>query len=317
MLFGLDESNEPFQSNYLNKKIGFFPTSCIDHNNNISHYPNSIGFIKQYLNILGEPIEINRYIPGWAIGKVTDFVWNLMGYKQVSYKNELFWYLENNYTNNVAIFFHGINVANGLENSYLLNKLSRNNSIYVSIYQPSFISDYFNYNNTYSQHIYNIISFIKSELNDKRISLIGNSYGSIRVTTLCKRYDCSGMSNIILTDPVTLNFPYSKLFASIFHGVFTKSNYTNMYRTITTVNVVRDYKHYRHMEENFDWHEWTIDTQFMEHYKEKLTLVVGKYDNLLSLNQSSYAMTKICRVIYTNTLHGFVLFNNFLDDIEP
>jgi hypothetical protein len=315
ILFGLDDTIEPFESNYLTKNISYFPTSCIDDNNAISHYPGSIHFIKQYLYEQVEPIHINRYIPGSVIGMISDFIWSRMGYIKVSYNSEQFWYLENKHASDIVLFFHGINVANGLENLYLLNKLSRNNSIYVSIYQPSFIVDYFYYNTTYSQHIDNIISFIKTELSDKSVSLIGNSYGSIRVTTLCKRYDCSGMSNIILTDPVNLNFPYSKIFVSLFHGVFSQSNLTETYRMISTVNLLRDEKQYSHMENNFDWYEWTLDTPFMNYYKDILTLVIGKYDDLLSVDESSYAMTKICRVIYTNTLHGFVLFTDFLDDI--
>ncbi len=316
MLFGLEDTIQPFESQYLTETVNYFPTSCIYNNNTISHYPDSIHFIKQYLYEKVEPIQMNRYIPGSAIGMITDYVWRLMGYVKVIYNNELFWYLDNKYTNDVVIFFHGINAFNGLENLYLLNKLSKNNSIYVSIYQPSFIADYFHYNNTYSQHIYNIISFIRRELSSKTISMIGNSYGSIRITTLCKRYDCSNMSNIILTDPVNINFPYSKIFVSLFHGVFSHSNLTDTYRMISTVNLLRYEKQYRHMENNFDWYEWTLDTPFMNYYKDILTLVIGKYDDLLSVNETSYAMTKICRVIYTNTLHGFVLFTDFLDDIQ-
>lgn len=312
-LFGLDNSVEPFEKSYLTSNVTYFPTSCIEDDNRISHYPNTIKLIAQYVDEREHPIHINRYVPGFVIGRVSDFLWTLAGYKQVSYNNELFWYLGNDKSGGVVLFFHGINVANGLENLYLLNKLGKNSSVYVSIYQPSFIADYFYYNATYSHHINNIISFITTELYNKTVSIVGNSYGSIRATTLCKRYDCSNMSSIILTDPVNLNFPYSKIFVSLFHGVLSRSNLTNSYRMITTVNLFREEKHYHHIVNNFDWYEWTIDSTFMNYYKEKLIIVIGRYDNLISLNETSYAMTKICRVIYTNTLHGFVLFSNFLD----
>lgn len=314
-LFGLDDTIEPFEKSHYNSNISYFPTSCIDDNNQITHYPNTIGFIKNHMSNLESPIYMNRYISGWAIGTVTDYIWRWMGYVKVSYNNELFWYFANNSTDDVAVFFHGINMMNGLENLYLLNKLGKNNSVYVSIYQPSFITDYFEYTNTYSQHINNIASFIKKELKGRNISIIGNSYGSIRVTTLCKRNDCTNMSRIILTDPVTLNFPFSKAFSCLFHGGLIRSNLTRGYRMIPTVSVLREEKQYRHMENNFDWHEWTIDTLFMNHYKHNLIIVIGRRDSLISINESSYAMTKLCRVIYTNTLHGFVLFSDFLDDI--
>lgn len=314
MLFGLDNSTEPFEKQYFTTNVSYFPTSCInDDDNDILHYPNTIKFISQYINKIETPLKFNQYIPGYAIGRVTDFVWTLAGYKQISYNNEQFWYRGNNKASSVVLFFHGINAANGVENLYLLNKLGKNNSVYVSIYQPSFIADYFNYNSTYSQHIDDVISFIKTELYNETVTIVGNSFGSIRATTLCKRYDCSGMSNIILTDPVNINFPYSKTFASLFHGALMKSNLTKKYRMIGTINILREEKHYRHAENNFDWYEWSIDTIFMNYYKTKLIIVIGKYDNLISLNETSYAMTKICRVIYTNTLHGFVLFSDFMD----
>lgn len=314
-LFGLDESAEPFERRSLTSNVSYFPTSCVDKDNQIQPYPNAIGFIQQYLTEQENPIQLNRFIPSSLIGITTDLVWKSMGYTKVIYNGELFWYCENGATNNVTVFFHGINVMNGLENLYLLHKISKKSSVYVSVYQPSFITDYFVYNHTYSEHINNIISFITTDLSGRDISLVGNSYGSIRITTLCRRYDCSNMSRIILTDPVTLNFPFSKLFKSLFHGAFIKSNLTRAYRSIVTVNVLREEKHYRHIENNFDWHEWTIDTSFMNYYKENLIIVIGRRDTLMSVNESSYAMTKLCRIIYTNTIHGFVLFSNFMDTI--
>ena len=60
--------------------------------------------------------------------------------------------------------------------------------------------------------------------------------------------------------------------------------------------------------------QWISDVAIVvRDNKNKLIIVIGKYDNLISVNETSYAMTKICRVIYTNTLHGFVLFSDFMD----
>ena len=188
-------------------------------------------------------------------------------------------------------------------------------SVYMSIYHPSFIIET-DYNNTYSQHVTNIIAFIENVLTNKNIMIIGNSYGSIRATTLCKRYDCSGFSNIILTDPINLNFPFSKIFSSIFHGVIARTEFTDFYRRITTIQVLREKKQYNHILSNFDWHEWTIDTMFMQKYKKNLILVIGTNDELITVNATSYAMTQICKVIYTNTMHGFVLFSSIFSKGE-
>ena len=125
------------------------------------------------------------------------------------------------------------------------------------------------------------------------------------------------MSSIILTDPVNLNTPYGKMFVSMFHGAMAQTNLTDIYGQSRIVRWFRITKHANHLLNNFDWYEWSIDTAFMQKYKNNLILVIGKKDVLLSVNTTSYAMTQICRVIYTNTQHGFVLFTNFMKQIQP
>jgi hypothetical protein len=54
----------------------------------------------------------------------------------------------------------------------------------------------------------------------------------------------------------------------------------------------------------------------MEHYKKNLVLVIGKYDSMMNINTTSNALLETCRVLYTNTLHGFVIFTNFFKKIK-
>ena len=68
--------------------------------------------------------------------------------------------------------------------------------------------------------------------------------------------------------------------------------------------------------DNLDWYEASIDTPFMKRFSKSLTLVIGIHDKSISVNTTSYAMTELCRVIYTNTRHGMVLFTNVLDQID-
>ena len=315
--FGVDERQTPFENSYYGN-ISHFPTTCINDDGIVVRRTDVGRFIQESVDIdkRERPVHNLRFFPSRLLNHITNGIWHVMGFSLIEYQNETFWYYENPNTNNTIMFFHGINAMNGIENLYLLQPLKSESSIYVSIYSPTFIGDYF-YNNTYSQHITNIIAFIENVLTDKRITILGNSYGSIRSTSLCKQYDCSGMSSIILTDPVNINFPFSKIFACIFHGAIVRTDQTEEYRQLVTVQVMRKTKHFVHAMHNLDWFEWTIDTAFMQKYKNNLILVIGTNDELMSLNATSVAMTQICRVIYTNTKHGFVLFTKFMNQIQP
>jgi hypothetical protein len=314
--FGVDDRQTPFEiAYYMNSNMSYLPTTCVNSDNRIMT-PNVTRFIHDNLNLdmIESPTNNLKYIPNYLINTITNNVWYVMGYSLIEYQNETFWYYANPNTDNVTILFHGINAMNGIENLYILHQLQSMSSVYMSIYHPSFIIES-DYNNTYSQHVTNIIAFIENVLTNKNIMIFGNSYGSIRATTLCKRYDCSRFSNIILTDPINLNFPFSKIFTSMFHGMIARTDLTDFYRKITTVRVLRETKHFNHVLNNFDWHEWTIDTVFMQKYKKNLILVISTNDELITVNATSYAMTQICEVIYTNTMHGFVLFSSIFSKV--
>jgi hypothetical protein len=313
-MFGVDSSQSPFDyKSFSNSNITYFPTSCITENNR-TEYPYFTQFLFSHMINVEQPLTLSNYIPNKWFNSATNAIWHIMGYNLESHNNELYWHYRNNNTDNIVVFFHGINAMNGLENLYLLNQLKVNASIYVSLYPSTFITEHL-YNNTYSQHVNNVVSFLQTK-SPEHTSLIGNSYGSIRITTLCKRYNCINMKHIILTDPVNINLPFSSLFKHVIHGAFTKTKYTGIYRQSTTVNVLRQYKHYYHLYNNVDWYEWSLDSHFMEYYKENLVLVIGKYDSMMNINTRSNALLETCRILYTNTLHGFVIFTNFFKKIK-
>lgn len=314
-MFSIDSNEIPFDfKRYSNANVVYFPTSCINENVQIEYPYFTHVLADYYVKKFEQPLTTSTYLPSTLINSFTNYIWNFMGYTLETHSGELYWHYANKNTDNIVVFFHGINAMNGIENIYLLNQLKKNSSIYVSVYQTTFVTEYL-YNHTYSQHINNVISFLNTK-NGKDLTLIGNSYGSIRITTMCKRYNCSKINKIILTDPVNLNFPFSSLFKHVVHGVFVNTNYTKKYRKSTTVKVLRQTKQYYHIYNNLDWYEWSLDTIFMEHYKHNLILVIGNYDALLTVNSHSKALTEICRVIYTNTSHGLVLFTDFLKYIE-
>jgi hypothetical protein len=256
------------------------------------------------------PIIGNNYLIRIASG-----IWRWLGWQHQTHYDEEYWFYNNTKTNNTVFFFHGINGMDGLENTLLLNQLKRNASIYFPIHKQAFLLHH-PCDKSFSDHIDNIIQFVKTFQNKETIAFVGNSYGSIRATTICRRIDCSGLSKIILTDPLHVNLPYSEMAKHVLYGVFLEHESSSWRTKFTTVRALRSNKQRSSLERNFNIKEWTMDTPFMEKYKHNLILVIGLKDNLISVDKDSYAMTQLCKVIYTNTIHGMVLFSRFLDRIK-
>jgi hypothetical protein len=290
-------------------------TSC-----KIDEFPRDTLFIDflRYKNdkLPHAPIEPDKRVFGndFIIQQIPR-IWRFLGWQRQTYYDEEYWFYNNTKSNNTVFYLHGINGIDGLENMYLLNKLTRNASVYFSIYNPSFLLDH-PYNRSYSDHIDNVALFVNEFKQKQNVALIGNSYGSIRITSLCRRINCLDYSKIILTDPLHLNLPYSEIARHIFFGIFVDHKSSSWRRKITTVNVLQTNKQRTHLQKNVVWDEWTIDTPFMEKHKHNLVLVIGTKDSLMNIDKTCYALNHICRVIYTNTSHGMVLFSSFLNEIK-
>lgn len=301
-LFNVPSYEEPFNyTEFSSKEIDCFPTNklfCDD-------FPFSTTITPPLPN---QRIWLNDFF-------VTQLynVWKLLGWKQQYHFNEEYWFYNNTKTNNVVVFFHGLNGVAGLENIYLLSQLTKNASVYFSVYIPTFLLEQ-PYDHAYAEHIDNVQLFLQG-LSLQSIGntvLFGNSYGSIRLTTLCKRYDCRQFTKIVLTDPLNINLPFSNLYKHLAYGLFFNHTSSVWRQEIITVQALRMEKHYWHIVNNFNWYEWSIDTQFLEKYKHNLVLVIGEKDNLISVDKTSFALTSICKVIFTNTYHGFVIITPFL-----
>ena len=306
ILFNVPKYEQPFNhTEYTTQIINLFPDDTT-----------FVNFMRSKTDKLelAKPLPNNRIFMNDFIIRNIPRVWKILGWKNEIHYDEEYWVYNNTGTNNIVFFFHGINGIDGLENMYLLNQLKQNASVYFSVYKPSFILDHY-YNNSYSQHIENIIRFLDEYKEPKRIAFVGNSFGSIRLTTLCKRRDCSQYSKIVLTDPLHINLPFSAIYKHIIYGVFMEHSSSLWRRKITTIKVLQTEKQTSHFENNLNWYEWSIDTPFMEKYKHNLILVIGEKDNLISVDKTCYALTKLCKVIYTNTQHGWILFSRFLDNI--
>lgn len=308
-MFNVPNYEKPFNyTEYTTQTIDHFPTNT----------SNFVDFMRSKSDVLelATPTPNKRIFGNDFIIKQTPRIWRWLGWQHQIHYDEEYWFYNNTKSDNVVFFLHGINGIDGLENMYLLNQLKQNASIYFSIYKPAFLLDH-SYNRSYSDHIDNVMRFL-DEFREKedRLVLVGNSYGSIRLTTLCKRCDCSKYSKIILTDPLHINLPYSAIYKHIIYGVFFEHPTSSWRRQIATIRALRSEKQTAHFENNLNWLEWTIDTQFMEKYKHNLILVIGLRDNLISVNKDCIALTQLCRVIYTDTRHGMVLFTRFLEKIN-
>ncbi len=321
-MFGVSPDVSPFDSETLfpNRTV-FMPSAC--HNDNGDYIQPQISnceFIAKNTHLELLP-PTNRFtgLDKYAT-YATDFLWRMLGWKKHIVDGEHYWYFNNPNTNNVAFYLHGINGVNGLENIYLLRQLTQNASVYFSIYSPVFyLNTNYDYQHTYSDHINNLNRFILSQMvsGDAQYDIVGNSYGTIRITTLCKRYPdtCERMRNIVLTDPLNLNVPYYRMFHSALYGVFfPHSIWTPKYRKGITIQTLRLSKYYKGLWDNMDWYEWSIDSQMIRRFSDKIVLVIGLRDKHIVLNRDSPVL-KLCRVIYTDTRHGMCIFSNFLGQI--
>jgi hypothetical protein len=308
-MFNVPIYEKPFNyTEYTTQTIDLFPTNTTRFVDFMRSRTDKLDLAKTTPN--------KRFFFNDFVVKQTPRIWKFLGWQYQIHYNEEYWFYNNTNSDNVVFFLHGINGMDGLENMYLLNQLKRNASIYFSVYNPSFLLDHY-YNRSYSNHIDNIIRFLDEYKHKKhRVAFVGNSYGSIRLTTLCKRIDCSDYNKIILTDPLHINLPYSAIYKHIIYGVFFEHPTSSWRRKIATIHVLGTEKQTAHFENNLNWFEWSIDTQFMNQYKHNLILVIGEKDNLISVDKECHALTRLCKVIYTNTRHGMVLFSRFLDKIN-
>jgi hypothetical protein len=307
-LFGVAPHELPFEAH-----LSHYPTSCINDGGAMVEYPEFTKYMLQSMQYDIKPsvkISASPYlyrVVDWS----TTLIWRLLGWRYTMYNEEYYWHYENLQSNNTVFFFHGLNAMNGLENILLLHQFKQNASVYVSLYESTFIFERRNnvYNHTFSQHVQNVRDFI-SLFHPETLSLVGNSYGTIRIASLCKRMECDTMQRIILTDPLPVNLPYSMAYRMVAFGVFVNGSEIEAHEKRSIVRTMKLDKHYQHALTNLDWYQWTIDSHFMKKHSHNLILVIGEGDYGMSINKTSVAMTTLCRVVYLDAKHGECLLKN-------
>jgi hypothetical protein len=318
-MFNIPIDKSPFEMDHVFNSTLYVPTSCVENNTIINQNKSSLIFTMQNSHLEAHS-PLKWYVPdilSKLLWRSTDMLWHLSGWTKIVENGEHYWYYPNYATNKTTFYLHGMNALNGYENTFLLNQIKQNSSVYVSIYSPiMFLEQNYDYNNTFSEHVDNVAKFV-NQTKQLNSDIIGNSYGSIRITVLCKRYPtiCNQMQRIVLTDPVNINVPYSMFTESCYYGILViHPEKTNMHINKALIKLLIYDKHFYHSINSMNWYEWTIDTTMMKHFSEKIILVIGKYDNYINFDKNSKAM-QLCRVIYTDTIHGMVIFSNFYRDL--
>jgi hypothetical protein len=321
--FSIDSSIATFNATImLNGTPDYFPVSCRDSNDNYQKSISYPQFVAQNTgrNIL--PLSTKLTYFDNIIYNTINSLWKFTKWQYVTLDDEHYMYFENKNTRNIVFYFHGINTMNGLENLYLLRDLTRQASVYIMIYTPLFIFDTDNgYNHTLSERISNVSKFIRVKTMEHNTPyvLMGNSFGSIQITCLCKQYPetCMPASKIILTDPVLLNMPFALTHDAVIYGVLIEHEiYSKAFISrIGVMTVLRQPKYVTFLWNMIDWYEWSIDSLFIQVYSEQLVLVIGKNDSMLNVTASSPIFSE-CQVIFTDTQHGMVIFDNFMSQVE-
>ena len=318
-LFAISEKTSPFNvSSVIPSHDPYFPMSCRNEDGII--IKPVLSHVEHIWNQthLGSHPKLQRFTAfDNIISSAINMLWKFTGWKRIRHYNEDYMYFHNKDTNDTVFYLHGISVLNGLENLYILNDITKRANVYLLLYHPIFYFDLSPYTHTFCETISNVEAMMQNVISideSAKYQIIGNSFGTIQITTLCKRYPsvCMKMTDIILTDPVLMNFPYSKTSDIVTYGVFFKhpDYYINNY----IVNKLRLQKYYDIFHNQIDWYEWSVDSQFIRLFAKQLVLVIGKYDSMMYVKHSP--ILDECRVIYTETIHGMVIFEDFMKYID-
>jgi hypothetical protein len=305
LLFNVDKRETPFaHDEYSSSQIDCFPTNAKDF----------VPFLlskNDKLDVI--PYNISETVPTSYVSTIAPYVWRLLGWSHRVYYDEEYWVYENNRSDNVVFYFHGLNAFDGLDNLYTLYQLTYHATVYFPIYKHIYITTH-EYNHSFSEHVDNVFKFIDTIT--RNVSLVGHSFGSVRAASMCNRYDCSRFSRIVLLDPLNINAPFSLNFKQLLFGIFLQHNTTAELNELTFIKVMRTDKQRMHVINNYNWLEWSIDTVFLKKYKHNLVLVVSDNDHLLYIDKTSIALTELSNVIYTTTVHGLIILTRTISQIR-
>ncbi len=304
-LFNVDKRESPFFSDaFSSTKIECFPNTEGDFMPFIVSKNDKLDVIDyNATNIVDNE---NSYIT-----TVSPYIWRLFGWKSYVFYDEEYWVYENTDTDNIVFYFHGLNAFDGAENLFVLHQLTRNATVYFSVYKPIYLTLH-SYNHSFAEHIDNVFRFV--DLMRGPVSVVGHSYGSVRVTDMCARYDCLRFSKIVLLDPININVPFSMNFKQILFGLVFKNEFTAGINEIVFIQLMRSERNRLHLIHNYRWKDWSIDSDFLRKYMDNLVLVISVNDHLISVDKES--ISRMSTVIFTTTTHGMIVATRIFNQIQ-
>lgn len=320
--FAIDENRSAFSANYVyDEPPAYFPSACRDSYDQYYKPVETYGQFVLNNTILPLSPSTDRitYFDN-AIYNFIDWFWTFTSWESMIVDGEHYMYYENPNTDKVVFYFHGINALNGLENLWLMRDLTNQASVYMMRWTPIFMANTDNgYNFTFNERIAHVNRFVLDRAIQRGapFTLIGNSFGTVQITVMCKQFPdtCAPASKIVLTDPILLNTPFSRIHDAAISVFSDHEEYNDMFGGgVNVVKVLRQSKFYNMLLLMFEWYEWSIDSHFIRWYEDKLILVIGNRDNTLDVRSSP--ILNRCHVIHTDTRHGMVIFDGFLKSVD-
>lgn len=254
-------------------------------------------------------------------GYVTDAVIRILGWSHDTYVSashleplELLT-VDSADTTETIYYFHGLNPLNGLENLQFLAGVSNILNVRI-IKNHDILCNSHLTNMSMNQHLELAHEYIAHDIAVRNVTayhLVGDSYGSIRMTVMSRLYPVmfDMADTITWVDPLTLNLPYSPTFTRLWGCVF---HTCDTFDSVTTI--LNDRDQYQFLRNNLDTYTWSLDSHTLRRYADKCYVLIGSRDKYVQLNMDSPIATTTCTFHITSDGHGGVLTRD-INDFVP
>lgn len=340
-MFGTPSNSTPFDGVldvYLNQTDQMYPITYKMSTDNPKY---NIDALESFRNI----VQINNktfhktFVLTHSLRTITGFITDLFWYAN-GWSNEMYMTPDDEFPLNILYtssglesaatdaaertvpiraiyYFHGLNPLNAVENSQFIGPLAAHVATRIILNADITCNNQLNGNETLITHIDQAVRYIEFDMKRNNITefhLIGDSYGSIRMAIIARRYPhiFAAAKSIVWSDPLTMNLPYSPTFSTIWECVMNTCN-----RTDPLIMILNDIDQYEFLLYNLDLYEWSLDSELLMKYKDKCSIIIGKRDKYVAkIGSSSPIATNSCHFHYTDDVHGGMLINDINDYIE-
>jgi len=328
--FGINGTAAPFDESYEpeNCPTGFIcethPIYPMSYWDEASHTMDS-RYLEHYVdNIYRKPISKYTMLSPMArdiTGYVTDAVIRILGWTRGTYTSSShpepldLLTVDSADTTETIYYFHGLNPLNGLENLQFLAGVSHVMNVHIIKNHDTLCNNHMT-NMSMNQHLALAHEYMMHDIATRNVTayhLVGDSYGSIRMTAMSRLYPDTfdAATTIVWVDPLTMNLPYSPTFTRLWECVFKTCD---TYDSVTTI--LNDRDQYQFLRNNLDMYMWSLDSHTLRKYADKCHVLIGSRDKYVRLNTESPIATTSCKFHITDDAHGGVLTRD-INDFVP